>query len=151
MRAQEFLAEKWSKKYKSSINCSNPKGFSQRAHCAGRKKKANEDASVTESVVAYHGNQGGIDINDLKTPMWWCEFKETAEEYAGDDGFILTATLTCKNPYVIKDGIDETNTVLQHWRKLAEQGYDSIYDDSVGDWIPFYAKDIHVTDEFYTG
>lgn len=32
------LAEKWSEKYKSSINCDNPKGFSQRAHCAGRKK-----------------------------------------------------------------------------------------------------------------
>jgi hypothetical protein len=30
--------EKWSAKYKSSINCSNPKGFSQKAHCAGRKK-----------------------------------------------------------------------------------------------------------------
>ena len=33
------LAEEWSKKYKKSINCSNPKGFSQKAHCAGRKKK----------------------------------------------------------------------------------------------------------------
>jgi hypothetical protein len=33
------LDEKWSKKYKSSINCSNPKGFSQRAHCAGKKKR----------------------------------------------------------------------------------------------------------------
>ena len=31
--------EKWSAKYKKSINCSNPKGFSQKAHCAGRKKK----------------------------------------------------------------------------------------------------------------
>ena len=30
--------EKWSKKYKKSIDCSNPRGFSQRAHCAGRKK-----------------------------------------------------------------------------------------------------------------
>jgi hypothetical protein len=30
--------EKWSAKYKSSINCANPKGFSQKAHCAGRKK-----------------------------------------------------------------------------------------------------------------
>ena len=32
------LDEKWSQKYKSSINCANPKGFSQRAHCAGKKK-----------------------------------------------------------------------------------------------------------------
>ncbi len=35
------LNEKWSKKYKRSIDCSHPKGFSQRAHCQGRKK--NED------------------------------------------------------------------------------------------------------------
>lgn len=33
------LAEKWSKKYKNSINCSNPKGFSQKAHCRSKKKK----------------------------------------------------------------------------------------------------------------
>jgi len=35
------LNEKWSQSYKDSINCSNPKGFSQKAHCAGKKK--NED------------------------------------------------------------------------------------------------------------
>ena len=39
MRYGEIISEKWSKKYKKSINCSNPKGFSQKAHCAGRKKK----------------------------------------------------------------------------------------------------------------
>lgn len=33
------ILEKWSVKYKRSINCSKPKGFSQKAHCAGRKKK----------------------------------------------------------------------------------------------------------------
>jgi hypothetical protein len=32
------LREKWSAKYKRSINCNNPRGFSQRAHCQGRKK-----------------------------------------------------------------------------------------------------------------
>lgn len=35
---EDYIEEKWSQKYKNSINCSNPKGFSQRAHCAGRKK-----------------------------------------------------------------------------------------------------------------
>ena len=33
------IDEKWMSKYKKSINCSNPKGFSQKAHCAGKKKK----------------------------------------------------------------------------------------------------------------
>ena len=36
--SKDYVEEKWSQKYKSSINCANPKGFSQRAHCAGRKK-----------------------------------------------------------------------------------------------------------------
>ena len=42
MALKPIVFEKWSKKYKKSINCSNPKGFSQKAHCAGRKKNANE-------------------------------------------------------------------------------------------------------------
>ena len=33
------VGEGWRKKYKKSINCNNPKGFSQKAHCAGRKKR----------------------------------------------------------------------------------------------------------------
>ena len=32
------VSEGWSAKYKRSIDCDNPKGFSQRAHCQGRKK-----------------------------------------------------------------------------------------------------------------
>ena len=32
----DYIEEKWSKKYKRSINCDRPRGFSQRAHCAGR-------------------------------------------------------------------------------------------------------------------
>jgi len=34
----------WSDKYKRSIDCSNPKGFSQKAHCAGRKKRKLKEA-----------------------------------------------------------------------------------------------------------
>ena len=33
------IDEEWSDKYKRSIDCNNPKGFSQRAHCQGRKKR----------------------------------------------------------------------------------------------------------------
>jgi len=34
----DYIEEKWSNKYKRTINCNNPQGFSQRAHCQGRKK-----------------------------------------------------------------------------------------------------------------
>ena len=37
------MKKKWSDKYKKSINCDNPKGFSQRAHCQGKKKSVKEE------------------------------------------------------------------------------------------------------------
>jgi len=61
MRANEIITEKWSAKYKRSINCSHPRGFSQRAHCAG-KKKHTESHEVMEQVCPdcgmcqTHGN-----------------------------------------------------------------------------------------------
>ena len=60
MKANEFVTEKWSQKYKSSINCSHPKGFSQRAHCAG-KKKHNESVEMEMvcedcGMCETHGN-----------------------------------------------------------------------------------------------
>ena len=40
----------WSKGYKKSINCSNPKGFSQKAHCAGRKARQRGEKTQSKSV-----------------------------------------------------------------------------------------------------
>ena len=48
------LNEKWSKKYKDSINCSNPKGFSQKAHCAGKQKHESVDEPCCDKC-AEHG------------------------------------------------------------------------------------------------
>ena len=39
------VSEAWSAKYKKSIDCDNPKGFSQRAHCRGRKKVSEQAVS----------------------------------------------------------------------------------------------------------
>jgi len=63
---KEGVAEEWSQKYKSSINCSHPKGFSQKAHCAGKKK--HEESMMTMEAVCpdcgmcqTHGN-----LNEIK-------------------------------------------------------------------------------------
>ena len=55
------LFEKWTKKYKKSIDCSNPKGFSQKAHCQGRKKKLHEDLRrwFKEKWTAQDGSKCG--------------------------------------------------------------------------------------------
>jgi hypothetical protein len=60
MKVNEIVTEQWSQKYKSSINCSHPKGFSQRAHCAG-KKKHNESVEMEMvcedcGMCQTHGN-----------------------------------------------------------------------------------------------
>lgn len=45
---EKELDEKWSEKYKKSIDCNNPKGFSQKAHCQGKKKHMKEDDTEIE-------------------------------------------------------------------------------------------------------
>ena len=45
-KKKEVKEDKWSSKYKKSIDCSNPKGFSQKAHCAGKKKRQESKMSL---------------------------------------------------------------------------------------------------------
>ena len=47
------IDEKWSQKYKNSIDCSKPKGFSQKAHCQGKKKKEAVEATSSASSGQY--------------------------------------------------------------------------------------------------
>lgn len=47
---REFFSEAWSVKYKKSINCKHPKGFSQKAHCAGRKKRQLGKKTKSKSI-----------------------------------------------------------------------------------------------------
>ena len=66
---KEEVNEKWSEKYKKSINCNNPKGFSQRAHCQGRKKHLKENfenpeifkSSIEKNLKEYTSNYEWLD------------------------------------------------------------------------------------------
>jgi hypothetical protein len=50
--AEDYINEaSWSKTYKRSINCNNPKGFSQRAHCAGRRARQSGKKTKSHSVI----------------------------------------------------------------------------------------------------
>ena len=48
----EAVSEGWSEKYKKSIDCKNPKGFSQRAHCQGRKVNEAKEKGDHEVAMA---------------------------------------------------------------------------------------------------
>jgi hypothetical protein len=79
MRAREFVLEKWSRKYKSNIDCSNPQGFSQKAHCAGRKKvdelsflgsECTKDCSGHRAGYKWSKDRGGVDGNSPYSPSF---------------------------------------------------------------------------------
>ena len=57
----ESIEEGWSDKYKDSINCSNPKGFSQKAHCAGKKK----NEGIDSADVGEYDREGQMAQQDL--------------------------------------------------------------------------------------
>jgi hypothetical protein len=63
--------EDWSDKYKSSIDCNNPKGFSQKAHCAGKKK--NEIMSIEEKLNLF------LEKNCPTDPGKWSASKAAAK------------------------------------------------------------------------
>ena len=77
------LGEEWSQKYKSSINCSHPKGFSQKAHCAGKNKQ--DESIETEAVCPdcgmceAHGNSKIYD-------KCWTGFRKVPGKKRGEDG-----------------------------------------------------------------
>ena len=63
--------EEWSDKYKSSIDCNNPKGFSQKAHCAGKKK--NEIMNIEEKLNLF------LEKNCPTDPGKWSASKSAAK------------------------------------------------------------------------
>ena len=56
IEASKARNEDWSAKYKRSIDCNNPKGFSQKAHCQGRKKNESLNEITLASVVKKSDN-----------------------------------------------------------------------------------------------
>lgn len=65
----------WTNKYKKSIDCNNPKGFSQKAHCQARKLrqmgKKTESKPVNEEVPTVNvggGQVAGLGVGDQGEP-----------------------------------------------------------------------------------
>jgi hypothetical protein len=67
------MKEKWSEDYKKSIDCKNPKGFSQKAHCQSKtKKKETKEATGSGSTGAFTAPVGFKDSELVRR-----SFKET--------------------------------------------------------------------------
>jgi hypothetical protein len=85
MGENEEIDEKWSEKYKRSIDCNNPKGFSQKAHCQGRKKREqNEDSPAKKQFM-----------KDLKKDPDYIKSRDKESEFG-------VANVTTHDPFIKK-------------------------------------------------
>lgn len=70
--------KRWSVKYKKKIDCSNPKGFSQKQYC--KRKKIGGDYK-TESIQNYEHLQEIIrNLNDMSLELWDKDFNVQINE-----------------------------------------------------------------------
>lgn len=102
------IDEKWSKKYKDSIDCNNPKGFSQKAHCQGRKKTETKESTGADSSGSFEAafsttpiKRKITKIHNLKEEQ---EFKE-ATDASSAGAYDVPFGKSGKNPLKI-DGPD---------------------------------------------
>ena len=94
------MMEAWSQKYKNSINCSNPKGFSQKAHCAGKKKhnestELAEEFDLIESIINRLAEHNGVDAEVI-----W----EDLETLSEDELYVFAVT---SEPIMESRGVSE--------------------------------------------
>jgi len=68
------IVTKWSDKRKKSIDCDNPKGFSEKAHCAGKKKMAGGGLAKPQQSLKDWGKQDWTTKSGKKS-------SETGERY----------------------------------------------------------------------
>lgn len=100
------LEEAWSKKYKDSIDCKSPKGFSQRAHCQSKKNKK----SVSENVGP--GSTDNTTVSNIYMDIFNQKFnsEDFKKLYNPDeDEFWLDSNYKIKQQKTFSDNQDETS------------------------------------------
>ena len=121
------LAEAWSKKYKKSIDCNNPKGFSQRAHCAARRKRQ-KGGKTTSNPLNENNN---VEIHNYKKLdrilVALCNLVDTRRKKNPDKyGWVAAGLLDPRNRLVI--GFSTfANDKWYHAERLAMRAYRKKY------------------------
>ena len=129
---ENSLLEKWSQKYKSSIDCNNPKGFSQKAHCAGKEKNeevVHEDAIlIKKNSVKEAKEVGDEQIND-GTP-------EGLVKKGGKTMFIKPLTQEAKDVSEYDQEGDMAKSDLRSIMANAKKVHDMLEDnDNLPEWV----------------
>ena len=121
----------WSKKYKKSIDCNNPKGFSQKAHCAGRKKREGTMSLKLEELVGKKLTEEQFDEAAGKKDA--CYHKVKARYDVWPSAYASGALVKCRKVGAKnwgnkskKEGIEEKMRPAIK-KALAQKGYGPIF------------------------
>ena len=110
---EDQIDEKWSMNYKKHINCSNPKGFSQKAHCRARKLRQSGQHTKSKPVR---------EIYKEVTNQLLREF---------DSSMAMGAVKQINNDAKELEGMLQPNSELEDWVKaklnLAGEYLDDVY------------------------
>ncbi len=81
MKENDEVKEKWSQEYKDSIDCNNPKGFSQKAHCQGRKK-LHQNIILRSNVISFiRKKMESLGFLEYQTPILTSSSPEGARDF----------------------------------------------------------------------
>ena len=142
--------KKWSDKYKKSIDCNNPKGFSQKAHCAGRKKRENvmklSKQKLKEIIEEEYFNYL-VEKNVPTQPAKWSYYKSQAKKkfdvYPSAYANAWAAKMYKKAGGGWKKGKKE-NIVLKKKDKNSSvpfgSGYDKVEEERGPCWVGYTQK-----------
>lgn len=128
----ESVEEEWSKKYKDSINCSNPKGFSQKAHCASKVKNEGFNGEYDDEAGMAQGNlytiaqaaKGLIDtIDDQDNLPEWVQEKIAKAEgmLVGVWNYLQSQKAQGINPQVDMSLNEQFDMIEEMVEQLAEE------------------------------
>lgn len=92
IEASKARNEDWSEKYKRSIDCNNPKGFSQKAHCQGKKK--NESQELEEDLRNWFGKGKTGSTDGGGWDRYGTDGQKLGKCGDGDDGDAYAACLS---------------------------------------------------------
>ena len=103
---KQNVVESWSEKYKHSINCSNPKGFSQRAHCAGKKNNESRELLCPHCDGELVSEELMLEKHDA------CYYKVKSRYNVWPSAYASGALVTCRKKGVKNWGAKNESSIL---------------------------------------
>ena len=116
--------EGWSDKYKKSIDCNNPKGFSQKAHCAGRNKQESKMSLKLEELVGKKLTEAQFD--EAAGEKDACYHKVKARYDVWPSAYASGALVKCRKVGAKNWGNKSKKEGVKEGYSLRDKGFNSL-------------------------